>query len=468
MGLKCFTIDSFILATSKHCRLDQKYTSFTYTEDWKVFDSKYEQVKLSELLEELPIVKLKKGELEDYYYLVNISDQQKRSGELENVKLVNEIGSDKNFLGDADIFISKLGMPKGYIFINTYKNQNILGSTELIPYKAKNKNLTLYLKYLLLNPKILSVYSALESGKTPSHKRVNPNELLQIKIPLISKTEHGQIVAKIEPIEKNIKELKAQITPPQEVINKIFTREFGFDLETFEKLKKIKYYYLDLSNFGNNKDIRQSVKFHRDAGYFVNRELNKITDKKIKDYISESIVLGKGVSPSDYDDNGDYYYISMANIKNWQFESEDTKRVSKEYSDKNQNKTVSKNDILIARSGEGTIGKIALIGIEDIQGIFADFTMRIRLNNYNQLFAYYYFRTEYFQYLIEINKKGLGNNTNIFPSQIQEFPMIDISLKEQQKIVDEIKAELDKQGEMKKKIEAERNKIDEIVEKAIK
>ncbi|MFZ2975351.1 MAG: hypothetical protein WA055_01830 [Candidatus Moraniibacteriota bacterium] len=34
-------------------------------------------------------------------------------------------------------------------------------------------------------------------------------------------------------------------------------------------------------------------------------------------------------------------------------------------------------------------------------------------------------------------------------------------------IVLEIKTELDKQEEMKKKIEAERNKIDEIIEKAI-
>jgi restriction endonuclease S subunit len=38
----------------------------------------------------------------------------------------------------------------------------------------------------------------------------------------------------------------------------------------------------------------------------------------------------------------------------------------------------------------------------------------------------------------------------------------------QQKIVDEIKAELDKQEEIKKQIEEERNKIDEIIEKAIK
>lgn len=130
-------------------------------------------------------------------------------------------------------------------------------------------------------------------------------------------------------------------------------------------------------------------------------------------------------------------------------------------------KAVAVNDIIIARSGEGTIGKVALIE-EEVNGIFADFTMRIRLSNYNPLFAYYYFRSLYFQYLVEVNKKGLGNNTNIFPSMIQEFPMIDISLSKQQRIVHEIKVELDKQGDIKKQIELERIKIDEIIENTIK
>lgn len=78
-----------------------------------------------------------------------------------------------------------------------------------------------------------------------------------------------------------------------------------------------------------------------------------------------------------------------------------------------------------------------------------------------------FFRTTYFQVLIEINKKGLGNNTNIFPSQIREFPIIDIPLTRQQKIVDEIKLELDLQEQIKKQIEAERKKIDAIIEQAI-
>lgn len=310
------------------------------------------------------------------------------------------------------------------------------------------------------------------SRQGKGYPTLNEKDLISLRFDkaIINKLEKQEknILAQIEPIENKIRELKTQITPSQEVINKVFAREFKFDLAKFEELKKIKSYYLDLFHFGNNRDIRQSVKFHRNAGIFVYQQLKNITNKKIKNFISEPIVLGKGVSPDDYDENGEYFYIAMANVKNWQFESEDAKLVSKEFSNQNQNKTVLKNDILIARSGEGTIGKVALIDDEELKGIFADFTMRIRLENYNPLFAYYYFRTEYFQYLIEINKKGLGNNTNIFPSQIQEFPMIDIPLKAQQKIVDEIKAELDKQEEIKDKIQSERNKIDVIIEKAIK
>ena len=93
--------------------------------------------------------------------------------------------------------------------------------------------------------------------------------------------------------------------------------------------------------------------------------------------------------------------------------------------------------------------------------------MRIRLKDYNQDFAYYYFRTSYFQHLIEVYKKGLGNNTNIFPSVIQEFPMIDIPMTAQQRIVDEIHAEIAKQDDVKTRIAKLRNQIDSIIEDTI-
>jgi len=72
----------------------------------------------------------------------------------------------------------------------------------------------------------------------------------------------------------------------------------------------------------------------------------------------------------------------------------------------------------------------------------------------------------YFQ--IERDFTGATNQIELYANEISNFQIPDISLKSQQKIVDEIKTELDKQEEMKKKIETQRNKIDEIIENAIK
>ncbi len=332
----------------------------------------------------------------------------------------------------------------------------------------KYKDYNLRFLYLLLDNSTFIKNQFLYLSNWKTQLNISPFDFLQIKIPNLPLTTQNEIVSKIEPIEQKIKELKSTIKNPKDVINEVFARDFGFDLVKFENLKKQKSFKLNFCEFANNIDVRQSVKFHRKAWKFVISELQKISNKKVKDFLWESIVLWTSVSPNDYDENWNFYYISMANIKNWKFESENSQLVSVEYSNKNQNKIVQKDDILIARSWEWTIWKVALIEDEEINWIFADFTMRIRLKNYNPKFAYYYFCTEYFQYLVEINKKWLWNNTNIFPSQIREFPIPDISFPDQQKIVDEIKLELDKQEKIKKDIEKERCKIDELIENSTK
>jgi len=98
--------------------------------------------------------------------------------------------------------------------------------------------------------------------------------------------------------------------------------------------------------------LRQSVKFHKEAGVFVWEELKKVTNKRIKHFLAEPIVLGAGISPSEYDEDGKYYYISMASIKNWEFEKETARLVSDEYASKHQDKAIRKNDIILAGSGE--------------------------------------------------------------------------------------------------------------------
>lgn len=305
----------------------------------------------------------------------------------------------------------------------------------------------------------------LQKGSDQPH--VYGSDVKCIKIPPISTEQQTRILIDIRTLEKKIFTLHAEIKSESSIIDSVFSREFGWNYNSFNAQRSKKNYWVKPSNFSNNIDLRFSAKFHRNSGAFVMDELKKTTTKKIKHFLSEPIVLGASVSPSDYDDEGNYRYISMATIKNWKFDFDSANVVSDVYSEVKSAKSVKKGDIILARSGEGTIGKVALIQDDNLKGIFADFTMRIRFKDYNPEFAYYYFRTTYFQYLIEVYKKGLGNNTNIFPIVVREFPLIDISVSEQNRIVEEIHVEISKQEKLKGDISKLQKQIDQIVEEGI-
>lgn len=352
------------------------------------------------------------------------------------------------------ITISASGANSGFV---NYWDVPIWAS-DCVTLKSKNEGvyLTKFLYYALRL--IQSDIYLLQKGSDQPH--VYASDIQYIKVPAISVPIQKKALAAAHTIEKEIETIESSIKKNNEIIDDVFNREFRFAMDDFNRIKQEKIFSANYRTLSNNADLRFSAKFHRDSGNFVMQELMSRTDKKIKHYLAEPIVLGASVSPSDYSDDGKFCYISMATIKNWKFDLESASTVSKDYSDSKQAKTVRKNDIILARSGEGTIGKVALIDDDELHGVFADFTMRIRLKNYNPEFAYYYFRTTYFQSLIEIYKKGLGNNTNIFPIVVREFPLLDVSLDEQQRIVDKIHTEIAKQEEIKKQIESLRGQID--------
>lgn len=368
-----------------------------------------------------------------------------------------------------DILIAKVRPNlKKYIRI-TQDKKDVYFTTAFIRLKAKEMPDLLY--YSLRSIFYEDLMAIARQGK--GYPTINEKDLVTLRFDSLVidslRTNYLAISELINDVESKITDKKSTTKSAQKIIDSVFQREFGFDYDKFEELKAHRQYTSSQALFSNNPDLRFSAKFHRPAGGFVMKELTRISDKKIKHFISEPIVLGASVSPKDYDEAGEYYYISMATIKTWEFNESAAFTVSGTYSADKIAKSVLKNDILLARSGEGTIGKVAIITTEDVNGIFADFTMRIRLDSehYNSTFAYYYMRSRYFQYLIEVYKKGLGNNTNIFPIVIQEFPIPDISLPKQQRIVDEIQAEINQQKEIQKEIADLRNQIDEIILQSI-
>ena len=255
--------------------------------------------------------------------------------------------------------------------------------------------------------------------------------------------EHSEaLTARLTALERRIAEVQAGLLSEEEMINAVFRQELSWDWETFRQLQSVRQWQIPPAALAGNPDLRFSPKFHRQAGAFVLRELRGITDRKLKHFLAEPIALGASIAPADYAEEGTTRYISMATIRSWHYREEDASFVTEAFAAAKAGKTVQKDDILMARSGEGTIGKAAWVESGEVQGVFADFIMRIRLRNVEPEFAWCYFRSAYFQYLIEIYKKGLGNNTNIFPIALQEFPMPDFSPNRQRRMLEEVHGEM--------------------------
>lgn len=447
MGLTSFSVKFSSFLMDNDLRIDSKFHSLMSGNGFNIFNIKGKRLlPLKDCL--IPFYEGFQFQDEDEYFGIHTGKEYiNEFGEIVSTQIVtkNDCPNRLKYKIDDDcILISSLKGAKTpalnfnfdlskYIFSNGFYIFKVTPSwnKKFMLYLLRNNTLRFILHNNLYRGIGISLYKE--------------DDFLKILVPEIDKSMQEKVVSKIEVIENEITQLKNLRTPTLDIINQVFGEEFGFDWQEFERLKNPKVFQLKLPEFANNIDCRMGVRFHNLAGDYLHSFLSKASDKKIKDFLAEPVVLGASVSPSDYDENGECYYIAMSNIKTWAFDDEDCKKVSDNYSQSNQNKTVQKNDILLARSGEGTIGKVALIEIDEINAVFADFTQRIRLRGFDPLCAYYYFRSDFFQYLVYTHKKGLGNNTNIFPSQIQEFPMPNWSESKQKEIVEKIKAELEKQ-----------------------
>ncbi|MCE8164032.1 MAG: restriction endonuclease subunit S [Candidatus Moeniiplasma glomeromycotorum] len=239
MALKQFTTDFKNIGKQQFIRPNFGYRYFFDIQEANIFSFKNSK-RLRDILKLVDTKKMAKGELKQSETLVDIGNIERRFNNLINCEEVSEIGSDKNILQAGEIIIPKLQPQMGNFFLNL-KHKRYIGSSELLEYKIVTDNNPYFIYYLFTTGKFLSTLSQLESGKT--HRRVNPTDLLEIRIPCIPKFIQDQIVAEIEPIENRIKELKNTIKEPEKIIDEVFAREFDFDLEKFERDKEKKVFF---------------------------------------------------------------------------------------------------------------------------------------------------------------------------------------------------------------------------------
>ncbi len=351
---------------------------------------------------------------------------------------------------------------------SVFINQNVF-EVNLDESKV-NKKFVLWYLNLIVRPLFQTTYTS---------KYLSKDELGRIKIPLIPKPKQDQIVAQIEPVEKNIKELKSQIKEPQEVINKVFAREFRFDENLFNELGKgmtagtqiaqnrtLRVFESDFEELSRSEIVRFSTRFHNTPTKKLMDFMENIETLQVKDILLEPV--HRGASPK-YNPDGEIPVVKTGHLKNGYIEISQEEFVDIDFYKKSTRSQVKQGDILFASTGKVSLGKIDLLN--DEQDLVADghvSIIRINDKKYSCQFFTYFFRSILGYFQIERDFTGATNQIELYADEISNFRIPNIYLKEQQKIVDEIKTELDKQEEIKSTIESERSKINQIIEGAIK
>ncbi|MCU6704426.1 hypothetical protein OCV57_00595 [Hominimerdicola aceti] len=332
--------------------------------------------------------------------------------------------------------------------------------------------------YLLLMPQMRNAYRCLETGKTPSHKRVNPTEFLKICVPVIKKDLIETANEKIKAIIAEIITLNSQKVDTQIIVDEVFSRHFSLDSELRNKLHKgmtfgtqssmnthFSTFTSSLSQLSKTGAIRLSAR----SVTPIFSELEEIVKKygyyTINEIVSEEIHRGK--SPT-YVPDGEIPVVKTAHLKNGEVLITEEEFVTKAFFDSKPLAQVAKGDILIASTGKPSIGKVDLMN-HDID-MFADghvTILRISEDRCLKQFLVYYLWSVLGCYQIEKEYAGSTNQIEIYPDQIGNIIIPDIPISTQEQIIREIQDKINNQSDISTKVSQLRNEINKIISDVI-
>ena len=479
MAIKCFEIQFSELSTSDSIRLSPPFT---------LPEIGYKYDKISNYLAVCESGSRPKGGIsnDDDGEAISVGGEQINvdgSIDLSKIPYVSYEfynKAEKGKVRDFDILICKDGALTGktcLINFNDLPKQEVMVNEHVYVLRGNKKVNQKFLFYLTRNDLFQSQIKDLAYRKK-AQPGLNADHFKKIKIPEISKSAQDQIVAQIEPIERKIKDLKNQIKKPQEVINQVFARELGFDENLYNEFGKgmtagtqiadnrtLRVFETDFVGLARSEILRFSTRYHNLPTKKLMEILDGIETVKVVNVLSETI--HRGASPK-YDENGSIPVVKTGHLKNGYIEISQDEFVDESFHKSSTRSQVKSGDILIASTGKVSLGKIDLV--ETDEDLVADghlSILRIDEKKYNHLFLVYFFRCVLGYFQIERDFTGATNQIELYANEIGNFLIPNLPLSHQQKIVDEIKLELDAQELIKKQIESERQKIDAIIEQAI-
>jgi type I restriction enzyme, S subunit len=480
MGLKTFTIDFSEFSGETSNRFDVNFIDFNKIAKQSTYSfGEFFDIQNFEKKDRLSLLEDIDG---DFYYaeIGNSTKQGDVIPEKLNLDNRNELVADyfkKIDKGDiqkaekGNILLAKVRPNlKKYILIDEEKEKYFY-TTAFINLKPKKLGKILY--YLLRTVFYENLMAISRQGK--GYPTLKENDLLTLRFNknIIDNLEKNQkqIISQIKPIEKNIKKLKSQIKEPQEIINKVFAREFKLDLKKVEIADKSKYFSVDNNVSFRNANLRSSVRWHKIEPIQKTMYANNPYIKKLGRFI---LSTKNGWSPNCKESDSEYCVLGVNSIsKNGNINFQDLK-FSNENKENIEDFYSKEGDLFVSRGNTTDLVALASVlgALPDEQHyIFPDLFIKVELNEkkLNKNYLAYLFNSIIGRLYFKNSAKGKNQTmVKISAEELSNFYMPIPPLKIQQRIVDEIKVELDNQEVYEKKIESERDKIDDLIEKSIK
>lgn len=272
------------------------------------------------------------------------------------------------------------------------------------------------------------------------------------------------ITPKILAIEDKINCLLSSLQSIDTIVNEVFLKYIKISFEQIESDYQQVYYVnsCELDSY----DIRTSFRFNNPKYRYLYDAIFQY--HTFADFIeAEKTTLGRQMSPDFIEEDSDVFYINTNSIKLTGFVDSVLTPISTEFYNKNQKLRVDKGDILLIASGEGSIGRSCIFDCE-ADCITSQFIMKIHpKEDTDTEYLNFFMHSFYFQFCVEKFKKGKGNMTNIFVSQLLEFPLYYPDKNVRAQIVAEIRQSIEKRNFTIQEIDNLRNQIDSLLKEII-
>lgn len=307
--------------------------------------------------------------------------------------------------------------------------------------------------------------------KVNGYSFLRVEDLMDIEIPVLDKYEQDYLLELIEKYENSILKNRDYNKEIQKSINEIFMKEFHIDIKELKRIENKKYIKTNLHSLSfNNSSVRSSYRWNKAVQLQEKMFANCNCVEKLGKYIIDT---KNGWSPSCDDNASANVVLGIDSINPNTRLTFDSPKFSDEVKDSIDNNFIKNGDLFVSRGNTADLVALASIArnIEsDVDYIFSDLMIRISLNdNINKEYVAYIINSIigrlYFKY---VSKGKNQSMVKISSKEVNDFLLPVPKKDKQEKLVDLIKIEIEKQDNIEHELVSKRIEIENIILNNIK